>query len=352
MWRGRYTPVYLRLCAFRGGLAVYAGLVSTPTDTESPSPPVDTPGGSSSGGENLEPPAGPPANGALALRHCDVPDDLTSMLVLAERLAEAGAVLPGHLRRQPGNLLAIMFAARALDVPLWTAIQSMHLVDGKIGYEATFQRALVRRAGHRIRVIERTGQRAVVGITRADDDTELTAEYTWAEAQQAKLTEKDNWRKYPRAMLVARATVIAVREITPEVLFGAAHTPDELGLVTDEAGTPVTVVPSVRVDHETAPARPARVRDPDEAAAMREQYRTAVETAENADQLNEVWTQARDEGVLAAPLYDDGTTVQQALHLRAGALAAARAAAEPEPVDAEPVDAEPVPGTALALREP
>lgn len=310
------------------------------TETPPPAPPAGTP------------PAADPVQ-QLAVRGCDVPAALADMLTLADQLAQAGAMVPGHLRRQPANLLAVMFAAKSLDVPLWTAIQAMHLVDGKVGLEATFQRALVNRAGHRFRVIERTDERAVVGITRHDAaGHEDTAEYTWAEAQTAGLARKDNWQHYRRAMLVARATVIAVREITPEVLFGAAHTPDELGVVTDEAGTPVTVVPSVRVDTGPPDEPAGPVRDPEEAEGLRELYRVAVATADTPDQLRDVWRDARRDGVTDAPLHDDGTTVGQALTLRAAELLAAEDAAEPHgDPDDEPVDGEVVghaPGTAVA----
>lgn len=269
------------------------------------------------------PPPAPVPSTDLVIRRCDVPAALTDMLTLAEALANAGAMIPGHLRRQPANILAVMFSAKALDIPLWTAIQSTHLVDGRVGYEASFQRALVIRAGHTFRVVERTDDRAVVGITRAGSGVEQLAEFTWAEAQAAQLAKKDNWQHYRRAMLVARATTIAVREITPEVLFGAAYDPDELGALTDAAGVPVTVVSSTRIDNPAGQTG----RSAEAAAAMREDYTARIGAAETTEDLNEIWRDARRDGVLDAPLAE-GVSVSGALHLRRGEILAATAAGE------------------------
>jgi hypothetical protein len=100
-------------------------------------------------------------------------------------------------------------------------------------------RALVRRAGHVFRVTERTNDRATVQIIRNDLPAGVqpyVTTFTADEARAAKLLGKRNWEQYRPAMLVARATSTAVREECPELLFGIAYTPEELGAVTDEHG--------------------------------------------------------------------------------------------------------------------
>ncbi len=287
------------------------------------------------------------AGAEVAIRHCDAPSALPEMMRLAAELAEAD-ILPGHLRRRPANVLALMFAARALDIPIWVAFQSLYLIDGKVGMDATFQRSLIIRAGHRFRVLERTEHRAAVEITRHDDPEPRVSEFTWADAVEAGLTEKKIWHRYPKAMLMARVTTLAIRDHCPEVLFSSAYTPEELDVVIDDTGTPVTVIPSERVHDgavstETSPAAgPSADAVRARAAALRAEYERRINLAESADDLNGIWRDAKAGGVLGAPLGEE--TVEQALWARADelrAVAQAREALAAQGVDVIDVEPEP-----------
>lgn len=173
-----------------------------------------------------------------ALARTDVPHDFQRLTEMA-RLVAASSLLPGTLRDKPANVAIILMGARALDVPAFWALQSMHVIDGKLTMSADLMRALVIRAGHSFRVLERTAQKAVVEIIRKGDDKPYVAEFTWDDAKLAELAGKSNWKKYPKAMLVARATSLAVRDHCPDVLFGVVYTPDELGADTDADGNPL-----------------------------------------------------------------------------------------------------------------
>lgn len=174
----------------------------------------------------------------LVPRATDVPNDFRAVMHMAEVLSGSD-LLPTALRRKPANVLLVLCGARALRVPAFWALQSMHVIEGKLTMSAELMRALVLRAGHRFTVLERTVQRAVVEIHRKDRDKPYRAEFTINDAKTAELLGKGNWKKYPAAMLVARATGIAVRDECPDELFGVAYTPDELGAVTNEDGEPL-----------------------------------------------------------------------------------------------------------------
>lgn len=173
----------------------------------------------------------------LALRASEVPAEFDRQMHMATVLSESD-LLPRHLRGKPANVLVILQGARALDVSAFWAFQSMHVIEGKLGMSADLMRALAVRAGHTVRVVERSAARGAVEIHRKDRDSPYLAEFTWDDAKTAGLTAKENWRKYPKAMMVARATAIAVRDECPEVLFGVVYTPDELGVTTDVDGNP------------------------------------------------------------------------------------------------------------------
>ncbi len=278
----------------------------------------------------------------VAIRHSDAPTNLPDMMRLAEQLADSD-VLPAHLRRKPANVLAVMFASRALDIPMWTAFQVMHIIEGKVALDATFQRAMVVRAGHKFRVVERSDERAVVEITRHDAEHAERSEFSWSEARAAGLDTKKTWKAYRKAMLVARATTQAIRDICPEVLFGAAYAPEELGMDLDADGTPVAVIPSERVGADVI------VRVPEERKKLQESYRLRIDTAATPADLNAVWADAKRDGVLGAPLGEG--TVAEAMQARALEIRAADAAEEKlraAGLDPTAEPGQPQPGTATA----
>lgn len=146
----------------------------------------------------------------------------------AQALA-AASLLPKSYQRQPANVLLAMEYGHALGLDTITAIQSVHVINGKPSASAQLIGALVRRQGHRLRV---TGddKHAVAEIIRKDDpDFVFRSEWTMERARLASLTGKDTWKQYPAAMLKARAITEVARDACPEALAGVAYTPEELG---------------------------------------------------------------------------------------------------------------------------
>jgi len=166
----------------------------------------------------------------------DVPSDFDKQMRMAQVYAES-SLLPAHLRGKPANVLIILAGARSLNVSAFWALQSMHVIEGKLSISAELMRGLAIRAGHKVKIIKRERDEAIVEIQRADSDTPYRASFSWQEAIDAELHTKSNWKKYPKAMLVARATSIAMRDECPDVLYGVIYTPDELGAVENEDGT-------------------------------------------------------------------------------------------------------------------
>lgn len=170
----------------------------------------------------------------------DVPEEFTRQLEMATKVAQSG-LLPAHLRDKPANVLVILAGARALNISWFWATQSLYVVEGKLSYSAELMRALVIRAGHKFRILQHDYKVARVEIVRSDDpDSPFVFEFTIEEAKTAELTGKSTWKRYGKAMLLARATSGAVRACCPDVLFGVVYTPEELGAKVDESGEPET----------------------------------------------------------------------------------------------------------------
>jgi hypothetical protein len=164
------------------------------------------------------------------------------MVRYAEHLANAN-LLPGQYRKQPANVLYAMEYGRTLGITPLAAITGIHVIEGKPSASAALISGLVRQAGHKLRVRVENGQggpRAIATIHRADDpEFEFRAEWDMQRARDAGLANKEVWRKYPQAMLKARAITEVARDACEEVLFGLHYTPEELDANVGEDGVPV-----------------------------------------------------------------------------------------------------------------
>jgi len=100
------------------------------------------------------------------------------------------------------TILNIFFTARALNIdPMLALNGGFSIVQGKINMGAHFMAALVRRAGHSMKITVLTSDKCVIFATRKDNSDSLTYEMTMQEAQMAGLTGKANWQKHPKQML-------------------------------------------------------------------------------------------------------------------------------------------------------
>jgi hypothetical protein len=153
---------------------------------------------------------------------------LVAKIEYARFLAKSG-LLPQSYRDKPENILFATEYGELLGLPAMAAITGIHVIDGRPSISAGLISALVRRAGHRLRVIGDEHQ-AQAELTRADDPG-FTYKSVWTmeRAKQAGLLGKTNWQRYPAPMLKARAVSEVARDACQEVMLGIAYTPDELG---------------------------------------------------------------------------------------------------------------------------
>lgn len=151
-----------------------------------------------------------------------------------------GSLVPTTYRNQPANVLIAMGLGQSMGLSPAESLYRIAVINGKPTASAELIAANVRRAGHKLRIKkDEKAKVATVEITRCDDP-DYTFKATWgmAKAQQAQLSGKDNWKKYPMAMLTARAITECARDACPEALYGVVYTADEMG---DAAPEPVQV---------------------------------------------------------------------------------------------------------------
>lgn len=175
------------------------------------------------------------------VRHHQQTSALPDRIQYAKALAESG-LLPQSYRKQPANVLYAVEYGDALGVKPMTAITGIHVIQGKPTLSADLMAALIRRAGHKLRVRVEQGPVAIAQVIRADDpDFTFQCRWDMDRAKAAGLLGKDNWQNHPTAMLKARAISEVAREACSEVLNGLIYTPEELGAAVDGDGTVVDV---------------------------------------------------------------------------------------------------------------
>jgi hypothetical protein len=233
----------------------------------------------------------------LATRSASIPDKLT----YARELAQSG-LLPAAFRKQPANVLYAMEYGEMLGLAPMAALTGIHVIEGKPTASSGLMSALVRNAGHQLRV-SGDDTKAVVEITRADDpEFTFRSEWTVQRARQAGLLGKDVWKKYPAAMLKARAITECARDACEEALLGMHYTPEELGAEVDGEGVPIQAVVE-RVDQSVIDV-PVPGTEDDPASQMEWDWTAAIKGAEDQGDLqlfNELWTKARGDKTQPPP---------------------------------------------------
>lgn len=131
----------------------------------------------------------------------------------------------------PADVLGVALLGRELGIGVMASLQTINPIKGRFTMSALGMRGLVfrRYPNAKFWIKENTTEACVIEAARSTTDPVSVFSFTMDDARRAGLLSNPSWQKYPREMLVARATSIACRTIFPDVLMGCAYTPDEVG---------------------------------------------------------------------------------------------------------------------------
>lgn len=210
-----------------------------------------------------------------------------------------------------------ILAGRELGIQPMAAMTGIYVVKGRVTLSANLLASLVKRSGrYDYRVVKLTdqecelefseaplsGQRRVLGISS----------FSMADAKKAGLGG-DNWSKYPKNMLFARAMSNGVRFYTPDITGGPIYTPDEMGARVDgDTGDVIDIAPvEVREIPVSLPAAAQIVETPQgkvnsaTGEIMEKVSREVADAEEHAKaelQLRNLLTEAESLGLTTAKL--------------------------------------------------
>lgn len=174
------------------------------------------------------------------------------------RLAPS-TILPTAYRDNAANAFVAAETGAALGLEPLQALASIAVINGRATLSSDLMAAVIRRAGHTLRIVENSPESVTATLIRADDKT-FKFEVTWDKDKAAKAGlwgQRGPWSQYPTQMLRARAITEVARQGASEALMGMIYSPEDFGATITDTGE---VLEAEIVDD--APAKPAPAAKP------------------------------------------------------------------------------------------
>lgn len=144
------------------------------------------------------------------------------------RLVGKTEFVPANLRDRGGAIAACVLYGAELGIGPMQALAKIPVIDGRPAPSAELVRGLALAAGHDIWAESASTTSVTMAGKRRNSEHVQRVTWTIDDARRAQLDGKANWRRYPRQMLVARATAELVRMLAPDVLGGISLMAEEL----------------------------------------------------------------------------------------------------------------------------
>ena len=121
--------------------------------------------------------------------------------------------------KDESQAMSLMLIAQAEGCHPMTAVQDFDIVQGRPARKTHSILARFQAAGGSV-AWEEISQTRAVGVFSHKQGGSLRVEWTFEQAKKAGLTNKDNWKNYPQAMLRARCIAEGVRAVYPGAIGG------------------------------------------------------------------------------------------------------------------------------------
>lgn len=146
---------------------------------------------------------------------------------MATKLADTSFV-PATLRGKPGDIAAAILAGSELGLKPMATLKAIDVIQGTPALRAHAMRAIVQQQGHQIELMESRSDYCKMRGRRKGEERWQEVEWDTARAQLMGLLGKNEWKKQPKTMFVARATGELCRLIASDALHGMPYAAEEL----------------------------------------------------------------------------------------------------------------------------
>jgi hypothetical protein len=165
----------------------------------------------------------------MAMGSLEDPKELGTMLAASGYFSDA---------REAAQAVVKVLAGAELGFGPIASMTGVYIVKGRVTLSANLMAAAIKRHpkyDYRVRDISDTKAEVTFMERTPDGWTEAGAsEFTMDDAKRAGLAGGENWKKYPRNMLLWRAMSNGAKFFCPDAFAGApVYTPDELGADVD-----------------------------------------------------------------------------------------------------------------------
>lgn len=153
------------------------------------------------------------------------------------RLASS-TILPTAYRGNAANAFVAAETGAALGLEPIQALASIAVINGRATLSSDLMAAVIRRAGHTLRIVENSPESVTATLIRADDRKfEFTVTWDKDKAVKAGLWgQRGPWSQYPTQMLRARAITEVARQGASEALMGIIYSPEDFGATITDTG--------------------------------------------------------------------------------------------------------------------
>lgn len=164
------------------------------------------------------------------------PQQMTELMLWAESARQASQIaqslartsFAGQFRGKPEEITAVILSGQELGLQPMASLKAIDVIQGSPALRAHAMRGLVQSHGHDVELVESSDTHCVMRGRRQGKEAWQEVRWDIPRAQRLGLMGKDQWKKQPQTMLIARATGEVCRLIASDVLHGMPYASEEL----------------------------------------------------------------------------------------------------------------------------
>lgn len=185
---------------------------------------------------------------------------------VAESLVQTSFV-PQQFRGKAHEATAAILAGDEVGLSPMASLNAFDIIQGTAAAKAMALRAIVQSHGHEVWQVEATESRAIFKGRRRGSEEVHESTWTLDRARGLGLLNKDNWKKQPKAMLIARATAEVCRLTAADAILGIPYSAEEITDGVAPGSEPIETQPAqAAAPMESAPRTARRRNQPTRSA--------------------------------------------------------------------------------------